>query len=62
MPYVRFTIHLRGGKTRAGVRRVPDPIILDDIRLHSLHLTEEAPGRREIEVITLTKVLDDDRR
>lgn len=60
MPYVRIIIHLRGGNTRSGVRRFPDPIILEDIRMHSLHLAAEALGRSEIEYVTVKELPADD--
>jgi len=60
MPYVRITIALRNGGTRSGVRRVPEPIVLEDVRMQSWHLAAEALGRGAIDHVVVSEVSADD--
>ena len=60
MGYVRITINLVNGGTRSGVRKFPEPMNLEDIRMHALHLAADVMGRREIEDVTVKEVPADD--
>jgi hypothetical protein len=56
MGYVRITIQLRNGGTRTGVRRFPEPIIMNDIRKHAWQLSAEVLGRGAIADVTVVEV------
>lgn len=56
MGYARITIHLKGGRTRSGIRHFPEPMNLEDIRAHSMQLAAESLGRASIEQVIVEEV------
>ena len=60
MGYVRIIIYLEAGGIRSGVRFFSEPVNLDDIRAHALHLASQALGRAAIADITAEEVPADD--
>lgn len=60
MGYVRITIHLAAGGTRSGIRPIPEPINLPDVRDQALRLASESLGRAAIADVTVEEVPADD--
>jgi hypothetical protein len=60
MGYVRITIHLVDGSHRSGVRKFPEPMNLEDIRIHARQLAGEVLGRGTIADVIVMEVPADD--
>ena len=56
MPYVHITIYLRDGTHRYGIRVIPDPVVLEDLRRQAWRLAGDVLGSENIDDVVVREL------